>query len=129
MFVPARHCCGARPMNRLIANTVTCTLFGLLSMPTMAQNPAPKPAQAVLASRNDIGGKRIAMAEDFPDDQYAFKPVPAQRSFGLQLLHVAGSNGSIHPAIGLGADINRERGRHPHNRSCPGVFRASGTKP
>jgi len=114
-------------MNRRIANTVTCTLIGLLSMPTMAENPAP--AQAVLASRNDIGGKRIAMAEDFPDDQYAFKPVPAQRSFGLQLLHVAGSNGSIHPAIGLGADINRERGRHPHNRSCPGVFRASGTKP
>ena len=95
-------------MNRLIANTVTCTLIGLLSLPTMTQNPAPKPAQAVLASRNDIGGKLTAMAEDFPDDQYAFKPVPAQRSFGLRLLQVAGSNGSIHPAIGPGADINRD---------------------
>jgi hypothetical protein len=93
-------------MNRPIAYTVTCTLIGLLSIATMAQNPAPKPAQAVLASRHDIGGKRVAMAEDFPDDQYAFKPLPAQRSFGDQLLHVAGSNGSIHPAIGSGADIN-----------------------
>jgi len=40
-------------MNRLIANTMTCTLIGLLSMPTMAQNAAEKPAisptQAVLA--------------------------------------------------------------------------------
>lgn len=40
-------------MNRLIANSVTCTLIGLLSIPTMAQNHATKPAvipaQAVLA--------------------------------------------------------------------------------
>src|ERR1700737_622876 len=53
MFGPARHFCGAGPMNRLIANTVTCTLTGLLSIPTMAQNPAKKPAvspsQTVLA--------------------------------------------------------------------------------
>jgi uncharacterized damage-inducible protein DinB len=32
------------------------------------------------------------MAEDFPEDKYDFKPVPAQRSFAEQLLHVAGSN-------------------------------------
>src|ERR1700736_2285731 len=53
MFVPARHFCGAGPMNRLIANTVTCILIGLLSIPTVAQNPAKKPAvspsQTVLA--------------------------------------------------------------------------------
>src|SRR6267378_7294817 len=53
MFVPARHFCGAGPMNRLVANTVTCTLIGLLSIPTMAQNPAKKPpvspSAAVLA--------------------------------------------------------------------------------
>ena len=94
-------------MNRLIANTVTCTLIGLLSIPTMAQNPATKPAQAVLASRNGIGGKLIAMAEDFHDDKYALKPVPAQRSLGDRLLRVTGSNGSIHPVIGSGADVNR----------------------
>src|ERR1700674_1763270 len=57
MFAPGRHFCGAGPMNRLIANAVTCTLIGLLCIPTMAQNPAKKPAvspsQAVL-----VHGKR-----------------------------------------------------------------------
>src|SRR5258708_37913265 len=107
MLVRARHCCGAGPMHSLIANTVTYTSIGLLSILTMAQNPATKPAPAVRASRNDIGGKLIAMAEDFPDEKYAFKPVPAQPSFGDQLLHVTGSNGSLHPAIVSGTDINR----------------------
>ena len=81
-------------MNRSFVNTVT--LIGLLSMPAMAQNSATKPAlspsQAVLASWNDIGRKLIAMAEDFPEDKYDFKPVPVQRNFADQLLHVAGSN-------------------------------------
>jgi hypothetical protein len=99
-------------MNRLIANAVTCTLIGLLSIPAMAQNPATKPAlspsQPVLASWSDIGRKLIAMAEGFPDDKYAVKPVPAQRSFGDQLLRVTGSNGSIHPAIASGSDVNRD---------------------
>jgi uncharacterized damage-inducible protein DinB len=50
------------------------------------------PSQAVLEAWNDLGRKLIAMAEDFPEDKYDFKPVPAQRSFAEQLLHVAGSN-------------------------------------
>ena len=83
-------------MNRLFVRTATLALTGLLSIPLMAQKPAKKPAlspsQAVLASWNDIGRKLIAMAEDFPEDKYDFKPVPVQRSFAEQLLHVAGSN-------------------------------------
>lgn len=62
----------------------------------MKKNAAPKPpdspSQAVLASWNDIGRKLIAMAEDFPEDKYDFKPTPAQRSFREQLLHAAGAN-------------------------------------
>jgi uncharacterized damage-inducible protein DinB len=58
----------------------------------MAVKPAPAPAQAVLESWNDVGRKLIAMAEDFPEDKYEFKPVPAQRSFAEQLLHAAGAN-------------------------------------
>src|ERR1022692_295838 len=49
-------------------------------------------SQAVLEAWNDVGRKLIAMAEDFPEDKYDFKPVPVQRSFAEQLLHVAGSN-------------------------------------
>jgi uncharacterized damage-inducible protein DinB len=68
----------------------------LLTSAGWAQDAAKKaslsPSQAVLESWNDIGRKLIAMADDFPEDKYDFKPVPAQRSFAEQLLHVAGSN-------------------------------------
>ncbi len=52
----------------------------------------PTESQAVLDSWNDIGRKLIAMAEDFPEDKYDFKPNPSQRSFAQQLLHAAGAN-------------------------------------
>jgi uncharacterized damage-inducible protein DinB len=69
----------------------------LVALPAIGQNgPATKPtlgpSAALLASWNDIGRKLIAMAEDFPEDKYDFKPTPAQRSFAEQMLHVAGSN-------------------------------------
>jgi uncharacterized damage-inducible protein DinB len=68
----------------------------LLSAPSFAQSPSAAkmvtPSQAALAAWNEIGRKIIAMAEDFPEDKYDFKPHPTQRSFAEQLLHVAGSN-------------------------------------
>jgi uncharacterized damage-inducible protein DinB len=57
-----------------------------------APKPALSPSQVVLESWNDIGRKLIAMAEDFPEDKYDFKPTPAQRSFAEQLLHASGAN-------------------------------------
>jgi uncharacterized damage-inducible protein DinB len=57
-----------------------------------AAKPLPSPSQAVLESWNDVGRKLIAMAEDFPEDKYDFKPTPAQRSFAEGLLHAAGAN-------------------------------------
>jgi len=57
-----------------------------------AVKPADPELKVVLDSWNEIGGKLIAMAEDFPEDKYDFKPTPAQRSFAEQLLHAAGSN-------------------------------------
>jgi len=56
-----------------------------------AVKPADSPSKVVLDSWNDIGRKLIAMAEDFPEDKYDFKPTPAQRSFAEQLLHGAGA--------------------------------------
>jgi hypothetical protein len=50
---------------------------------------ADRPAKVLLDNWNDIGGKLTAMAEDFPEDKYDFKPNPAQRSFAEQLLHVS----------------------------------------
>ncbi len=57
-----------------------------------AVKPADNPSQVVLAAWNDIGRKLIAMAEDFPEDKYDFKPTPAQRTFAEQLLHASGVN-------------------------------------
>jgi uncharacterized damage-inducible protein DinB len=62
------------------------------AMKKAAVKPADSPSQAVLAAWNDIGRKLTAMAEDFPEDKYDFKPTPAQRSFAEQLLHAAGVN-------------------------------------
>ena len=57
-----------------------------------AVKPADSPSKVLLDSWNDIGRKLIAMAEDFPEDKYDFKPTPAQRTFAEQLLHAANAN-------------------------------------
>ncbi|MGO9336925.1 MAG: DinB family protein [Terracidiphilus sp.] len=57
-----------------------------------APKPPDSPSKVLLDSWNDVGRKLIAMAEDFPEDKYDFKPNPAQRSFAEQLLHAAGAN-------------------------------------
>ena len=54
-----------------------------------APKPALSPSAEVLTAWNDIGGRLIEMAEDFPEDKYDFKTTPAQRTFADNLLHVA----------------------------------------
>src|ERR1700735_1245119 len=67
----------------------------------VATKPADSPSKVVLDSWNDIGRKLTAMAEDFPEDKYDYKPTPAQRSFAEQLLHAAGANYFFtNPAMG-----------------------------
>ena len=56
-----------------------------------APHPAASSSQVVLSQWNEIGRKLIAMAEDFPEDKYDFKPTPAQRTFAEQQLHAASS--------------------------------------
>ena len=79
-------------MNKGVANAVGLALTSLLSITAAAQNASAKaalsPSQAVLTLWNDVGRKLIAMAEDFPEDKYEFKPAPAQRSFADQLLRL-----------------------------------------
>jgi uncharacterized damage-inducible protein DinB len=74
--------------------------IAIVAIPVRAQDakketavkPPDSPSKVVLDSWNDIGRKLIAMAEDFPEDKYDFKPTPAQRSFAEQLLHAANAN-------------------------------------
>src|SRR5260370_1903540 len=88
-----------RKMTLLVVTTIMFVMIAAL--PSAAQDAAkkdaaPKPAkslsQAVLEQWNSIGGKLNAMAEDFREDKYDFKPTPEQRSFAEQLLHMAGAN-------------------------------------
>ena len=76
-------------------------LISTAALPVYAQDAAKKdtpikppdsPSKVLIDGWNDVGRKLIAMAEDFPEDKYDYKPNPAQRSFAEQLLHVAGSN-------------------------------------
>jgi uncharacterized damage-inducible protein DinB len=53
---------------------------------------APGPSEAVLEQWNDIGRKVVAMAEDFPEDRYDFKPAPSVHSFAERLIHAAHVN-------------------------------------
>src|SRR5258706_15041330 len=78
---------------------LAAAILAVLTLPFHAQDkkdaavkPAASPSQAVLETWNDIGRKLTAMAEDFPEDKYDYKPTPAQRSFAEQLLHAAGAN-------------------------------------
>ena len=70
-----------------------------LRLPSYGQDKKAAPpkaavssSQALLDEWNEVGRKLIAMADDFPEDKYDFKPVPAQRSFAEQLLHAANAN-------------------------------------
>lgn len=81
--------------------TLLCTILLAGALGAIAQDaakkdvpikPADSPSKVVLDSWNEIGRKLVAMAEDFPEDKYDYKPNPAQRSFAEQLLHAAGAN-------------------------------------
>ena len=96
---------------KLLISRFALLLFAALMIPiasaqdATAKPPAPKPAasssQTLLSYWNYVGGKLTAMAEDFPEDKYDFKPNPVQRSFAEQLIHAAhGVN--IFVALGKG---------------------------
>ena len=82
----------------------------VLVLPTPAQekgkkpaslNPAASSSEAVLKQWNEIARKLIAMAEDFPEDKYDFKPAPSARSFAERLIHAAAANYFFtNPALG-----------------------------
>ena len=73
----------------VVASLLLCPAFGQTSSAPKTKFSA---SEALLREWNEVGRKLIAMAEDFPEDKYEFKPTPAERSFGDQLVHLAGSN-------------------------------------
>lgn len=85
-------------MKRFTVLAATLVAACSMALPLRAQEtkkeppkPAPSPSEAVLEQWNDIGRKLIAMAEDFPEDKYSYKPAPESRTFAVMLLHVGGA--------------------------------------
>jgi uncharacterized damage-inducible protein DinB len=86
-----------RNMKRAIAVVVLAFVAGFWVPSAFAREkgaaakakPVPSSSQVVLSQWNEIGKKLVAMAEDFPEDKYDFKPVQGVRSFAEILLHVS----------------------------------------
>jgi uncharacterized damage-inducible protein DinB len=84
-------------MRKVILTVAVLLAAGLWVPDTLAHSkegaakaaPAPSASQEVLSQWNEVGRKLIAMAEDFPEDKYDFKPVQGVRSFAEQLLHAS----------------------------------------
>jgi len=85
--------------NRVFMITVISALAALLGATAAraqegsnAQKTPKTPSQAVLENWNDVGGRIITMAEDWPEDKYNFRPNAQVRTFADVLRHIAGSN-------------------------------------
>jgi len=78
----------------IIAAAILVTPAHSQDMPKQgaAPKPAPSASEAVLEQWNDIGRKLIAMAEDFPEDKYDYKPAPTIGTFSQRLIHAAHAN-------------------------------------
>jgi uncharacterized damage-inducible protein DinB len=112
-------------MNQSALAFVAVTLLAVvsLSLPSQAQmqNQPPSPARSrsdeMLDRWNDIGNKLIAMAQDFPEDNYDFKLQKDERTFALNLLHAAAldfvlirriSRSNLGPDFGEGDNPSRD---------------------
>jgi uncharacterized damage-inducible protein DinB len=71
----------------------TVLLGAALVLPVLAQEGGIPP---VLVDHWKTSKKYVlALAEQMPADGYAFKPNPAEMSFGEQMAHIAGANSSF----------------------------------
>jgi DinB superfamily len=85
--------------NRLSVLTVIAALVVLFGASAVraqdaaaAQKTPKSPSTAVLENWNDVGGRIVTMAEDWPEDKYNFRPNAQVRTFADVLRHIAGSN-------------------------------------
>jgi uncharacterized damage-inducible protein DinB len=94
--VAMKKTCSAICLSLLLAVTV---ISASAQEKKAAPKPPDSPSKVLQDNWNDIGRKLIAMAEDFPEDKYDFKPTPAQRTFAMQLLHAANANNFVTNAM------------------------------
>ena len=77
-------------LTRSVVIAVASSVLSTLGSPAEAQSKPPANSREMLLVHwNDIGGKVVKLAEEFPEDKYNFKPVDGVRTFADQLRHVA----------------------------------------
>ncbi|MGH8458945.1 MAG: DinB family protein, partial [Nevskiales bacterium] len=76
---------------RLKMMAAVAILTALFVPASVAGENATGQTADLVAAWEDVSGKVLAMAEDFPEAKYDYRPTPGVRTFAEQLLHVAGS--------------------------------------
>ncbi len=112
-------------MKRCLLAPVVLTLLALVGTSLHAQSqpqaqgplPASSRADEMLDRWNAIGNKLIAMAQDFPEEKYDYKLQKDERTFALNLLHLAAldfivirgvSGSNLGPDFGEGDNPSRD---------------------
>ena len=87
-------------MSRRLSLTAFATFLTASLTPAMAVAQGSPLAQAFRDNAKDVGKNLMAAAEVMPGDKYAFKPTPAQMSYGDIVVHLIQGNDFLCGAIG-----------------------------
>ena len=71
---------------------VLCSTGFLLAQQGGAPRPVRSYSDEMLDQWNEIHGKLVTMAKDFPEEKYDFNVQKDQRTFAQNILHVAGTD-------------------------------------
>lgn len=78
--------------------------------------PAGSASDELLMQWNSVHNKLVAMAKDFPEDQYDFKVQKDERTFAENLLHIAGVDYIFMNSVS-GTKMGPDLGKDPENPS------------
>src|SRR5215210_7010196 len=86
---PANMVAKEHIMPQIAARVALVMLAAAVSLGAQTKPAEPVTLKAILLRHwNDIGGKVVALAENFPEDKFEYKPVDSVRTFGDVLRHV-----------------------------------------
>ena len=78
-----------------------CAAVALMTVATIRPSAQSGTLQAdALKDWTNMKETMTKIADAMPEDKFGFKPTPAQRSFGEQIMHVAGANIMIMKTLG-----------------------------
>jgi uncharacterized damage-inducible protein DinB len=90
-------------MNNLARSlVVTAALILIAALRPAAQSPTLQ--GDLLKDWTSMKDRMAKIADAMPEDKFGFKPTPAQRSFGEQMMHVATANVGLMKVLGAKAE-------------------------